>query len=54
MLRYPCACEIQSAADSCPHVDALLAKMFGVKIATLNSVAAMEAERDEEREEWEL
>lgn len=42
VLRYPCACEIESAADSCPHVDAAVAKILGKKWDHVNAIIEME------------
>lgn len=50
VLRYPCACEVKSADDSCAHVDDAVAKILGKKILRLNSVADMERDEKKKRE----
>lgn len=37
VLRYPCACEIDSGDYSCPHVDAAIAKIMGQEWADANA-----------------
>ena len=47
ILRFPCACVIQSNAESCRHVDAFEARKLGLRWKAANDRA--EARRREEK-----